>query len=88
MTPIEVIARCINDNYIYPYYTNILRDNDRNIVKDFNGFVNNIFNKLDKDFELYKIGNDFVIFKRDEIYILLEYIFVSFNDIEYDINMY
>lgn len=88
MSAIDAIAGCINENYIYPCYTCILQENDRSVVSDFKKFANNIFNKLDSGSQVHKIGSDYVIFKRDNTYILLEYVFISCRDIDYEIDMF
>jgi hypothetical protein len=85
---IDLIVDSINENYVYPCFTCILQENDRSVVKNFNEFANNVFSKLDAEFEIFKLGNDFVIFKRDGVYVLLEYQFISFSGIDYEINMF
>ena len=88
MHAIDAIANCINENYVYPFYTCILEENDRNVVKNFHKFVNDVFDKLDDAFEIFKEESDFVIFKRDNTFVLLEYQFMSCRDIDYEINMF
>jgi hypothetical protein len=85
---VKSIAECINENYINSSYSCELEKSNRSVVKNFNEFANNVFNKLDTGFEIFKLGNDFVIFKRNGVYILLEYQFMYCSGIDYDINMF
>ena len=88
MTVVNKIVECIKNKYMINDYYEFIESNDRSLVRDFTRFGDNIANKLGNDFELYKHENDLIIFKKDNIYILIEYVFIDFKDIQYEINMF
>ncbi len=85
---VDAIVDCVNKNYMTPNYSNIIYGNDRTDVKDFPTFIRNISNKLGDDFVIYKEDIDFVVFNKNDIYILVEYILMYFNEVEFNINMF
>ncbi len=88
MTVIDNIVECIRDKYMIHDYCEFIFTDDRSIVKDFITFGNKISKKLGNKFELYKHENDLIIFKKDNIYILIEYVFIGYKNIQFEINIF
>ncbi len=88
MTVVDNIVDCIRNKYMIQGYYDVIITDDRSLVIDFITFGNKISNKLGNCFKLYKNEKDCIIFTRDNIYILIEYVFIDYKNIQYEINMF
>jgi hypothetical protein len=89
MSIIDKIANSIKNNYMIPKYNIFINFNDKSIIDDFNKFGNDILEKLGDEFHIYKYEFNSIIYKKDDIYILIEYVlFESTYNVEFEINIF
>lgn len=85
---IDTIVRCIHINHMNHNYSEVIEGDDRSIIRNFPMFVSSISQKLGNNFELYKEDVDFVVYRINNIYIVIDYDCVFFSSIDFNINMF
>jgi hypothetical protein len=83
MSIIDKIVKSINDNISNPYYSEIISSNYSEKKS-----MLYIFFRLGIEYEIHEIKANYIIFKRNTTYILVEYIELYLIDSKYIITMF